>query len=71
MAYANEAELSLQQVIKDSQLVHQEVHSFMLKEDLKKLEDALYYAENIKILLERIINIHLKKEKERESIKMT
>ncbi len=69
MAYANEAELSLQQVIKDSQLVHQEVHSFMLKEDLKKLEDALYYAENIKILLERIINIHnsILKEKKKEN----
>ncbi len=64
MAYATETDLSLQQVIRDSQLVHQEVRSFMFNEDLKKLEDALYYAENIKILLERIINTHIRALKE-------
>lgn len=68
MAYANELELTLRQIVNDSQLVHNGVHGFMVDEDIKKLEDALYYAENITILLNRVINAQNAIIKSREKV---
>lgn len=56
MPYASETELTLRQILTDSQFVQNSVHSFITGTDISDLEDALYHAENVKLLLERVIN---------------
>lgn len=68
MAYETEFELSLKQIIDNCQTLQNKVYAFTSSGDLKDLEEALYHAENTKILLDRVINVQNLRIKDREKV---
>lgn len=56
MPYSTENDLSLQHVLTDSQSLQNDIHLYISNKDEKGLEEALYRAENICILLNKVIN---------------